>query len=90
MNLSKEQEEKLVLILQGFLGVLIFALSIRNSASVRTKEMKKAMAKNARQEGRLAKREYRWKRKLMNQKYRRKLAENKRRPSVHLRRIMVK
>lgn len=90
MKLSKEQEEKLVLMIQGVLGILIFVLSIRNSATIRTKEMKKIMARNARQEGRLAKREYRWKRKLMNQKYRRKLAENKRRSSVHPRRVMVK
>lgn len=75
MNLTEEQREKVILALQGILGILILALSVKNSAAVRTKEMERAMKRNARREERLARKGYRYREKLLKKQYQRKLAK---------------
>lgn len=75
MKLTKEQKEKMVLAVQGILGVLILALSVKNSARVRTKEMEHVMKRNAKREERLARKAYRYREKLLKKQYQQKLAE---------------
>lgn len=74
MNLSKEQEERLVLGIQAALGILVLALSVRNSAKIKTKEMEKIIARRVKQDGKLAKQEYKWKKKLLAEQYKQKIA----------------
>lgn len=74
MKLSKEQEERLVLGIQAALGILILGLSVRNSARIKTKEMEKIIARRVKQDSRLAKQEYRWKKKLLSAQYKQKIA----------------
>lgn len=75
MNLSKEQEERLVLAIQGGLGILILLLSVRNSAKVKSKEMEKIIKQNIKQAAKLSKEEYKWEQKLLKHQYRQKLAK---------------
>ena len=73
MKLNEEMEEKLVLIIQAVLGVLIIALSVRNSAKMQSDKMKKVLDTDAKQIGRLHKKEYKLQKKLMSRKYKNKL-----------------
>ena len=57
MKLNEEMEEKLVLVIQAVLGVLIIALSVRNSARMQSDKMKKVLDADAKQIGRLHKKE---------------------------------
>ncbi|HIQ94950.1 MAG TPA: hypothetical protein IAB26_00115 [Candidatus Limivivens merdigallinarum] len=75
MNLTDEQREKLIWAIQGILGVMILALSVKNSAKVRTKEMERIMKNNAKREERLAKKNYHYKEKLLKKQYQQKLAK---------------
>ncbi|WP_394926068.1 hypothetical protein [uncultured Robinsoniella sp.] len=72
MKLNEEMEEKLVLIIQAVLGVLIIALSVRNSAKMQSDKMKKVLDADAKQIGRLHKKEYKLQKKLMSRKYKNK------------------
>ena len=72
MKLNEEMEEKLVLIIQAVLGVLINALSVRNSAKMQSDKMKKVLDADAKQIGRLHKKEYKLQKKLMSRKYKNK------------------
>lgn len=69
MKLNEEMEEKLVLVIQAVLGVLIIALSVRNSARMQSDKMKKVLDADAKQIGRLHKKEYKLQKKLMSRKY---------------------
>lgn len=73
MNLTDEQREKLILAIQGILGVMILALSVKNSTKIRTKEMERIMKNNAKREERLAKKNYHYKEKLLKKQYQQKL-----------------
>lgn len=72
MKLNEEMEEKLVLVIQAVLGVLIIALSVRNSARMQSDKMKKVLDVDAKQIGRLHKKEYKLQKKLMSRKYKNK------------------
>lgn len=72
MKLNEEMEEKLVLIIQAVLGVLIIVLSVRNSAKMQSDKMKKVLDADAKQIGRLHKKEYKLQKKLMSRKYKNK------------------
>lgn len=72
MKLNEEMEEKLVLVIQAVLGVLIIALSVRNSARMQSDKMKKVLDADAKQIGRLHKKEYKLQKKLMSRKYKNK------------------
>ena len=73
MKLTKEMEEKLIMIIQAVIGIVIIGLSIKNSAKQQTGEMKKVLAKNAKQIGRMNKMEYKFQKKMMKQKYQKQL-----------------
>lgn len=73
MKLKKEEEEKLVLVIQAVLGLLVIGLSVKNSAKLQSSQMKKVMAKNAKQLGKLQKTEYRLQKKVLKEKYRKKI-----------------
>lgn len=72
MKLNEEMKEKLVLVIQAVLGVLIIALSVRNSARMQSDKMKKVLDADAKQIGRLHKKEYKLQKKLMSRKYKNK------------------
>ncbi|KLU70339.1 MAG: hypothetical protein RHS_3843 [Robinsoniella sp. RHS] len=72
MKLNEEMEEKLVLVIQAVLGVLIIALSVRNSTRMQSDKMKKVLDADAKQIGRLHKKEYKLQKKLMSRKYKNK------------------
>ena len=55
---------------------MILALSVKNSAKVRTKEMERIMKNNAKREERLAKKNYHYKEKLLKKQYQQKLQRN--------------
>lgn len=74
MNISKEQKERLVSGIQAALGILIVALSVKNGAQMKSKEMQKLISRRVKEEGKLAKREYKWKKKLLAKEYKQKIA----------------
>lgn len=73
MNLSREQQEKLTLIIQAALGVLVIALTVRSSAKVQTAQAKKLAKKDAKHTAKLNKAEYKMKSKLLKETYRQKI-----------------
>lgn len=74
MNLSKEHKERLISGIQAGLGLLILALSVKNGARMKSKEMGKLISRRAKAEGKLAKQEYKWKKKLLAKQYKQKIA----------------
>ncbi len=72
MNLSREQQEKLTLIIQAVLGFLVIALSVRSSAKMQTAQAKKLAKKEAKNTTKLNKAEYKMKKKLLKETYRQK------------------
>lgn len=73
MNLTKKQEEKLVMGIQAGVGILIIALAVRNSAQIHGKAMKTVLNKEAKRTGKLKALEYRQQKKLLKRKYKKKL-----------------
>jgi len=49
MKISKEMEEKIVVVIQALLGLLIIWWSIRSSVRVQSEQIRKAMVKGTRQ-----------------------------------------
>lgn len=78
MEITEENKERLVLLVQGGICLLILVLEVLKDLREQKKARKKAAKKNARLEEKLAKKEYKWKERLMNQKYKR-VYENARR-----------
>ena len=72
MNLTKDQKEKLVMAIQAVLGAVFIGLSLKNSAKPQTGQMKKVMAKNAKQAGKLYKLEYKLQKRELKRKYKHK------------------
>lgn len=70
MSLTKDQKEKLVMAVQAVLGALFIGLSIKNSAKTQSDQMKKVLAKNAKQAGKLYKLEYKLQKRELKRKYR--------------------
>lgn len=73
MNLSKDQQEKLTLIIQAVLGVLVIMLSVRSSSKMQTAQAKKIAKKDAKHTAKLNKAEYKMKNKLLRETYKQKL-----------------
>lgn len=69
MKISREQEEKLVMIIQALIGVMVLVFSIKNSTKTQSAQMKKTMAKNAKRIGKLNKMEYKMQKKAIKQQY---------------------
>ena len=72
MKITKEQEEKLILLIQGAVCMLFLGAALHRDAKDQRKVRKKVLAHNARREDKLAKEEYKWKQKLLKQQYKRK------------------
>lgn len=77
MNLSKENEEKVVLAIQAVLGIVIIILSVMNSAKTQSAQLKKVLDKDARNLGKLHKKEYLLQKKLTTKKYKAKIKKLK-------------
>lgn len=79
MKLTQNQQEKLTLAIQGFLGVIIIGMTAMNTAKAESVHAKKLSKKNAREIGKLQKQEYKLKARLMKQQYAGKIAQAKKR-----------
>ena len=77
LQLSKEHKERLISGIQAGLGLLILALSVKNGAQMKSKEMRKLISRRAKAEGKLAKQEYKWKKKLLAKQYKKKIKDKK-------------
>lgn len=77
MQLSKDQQEKITLMIQGVLGAAIIVLSVKNAAAVENAHQKKLARKNAKEISRLQRKEYKLKHRLMKEKYKTKMKKEK-------------
>lgn len=75
MKIKKEDEEKLTLAIQGVIGILIIGLSIKNSVKTQSNQMRKTMAKNAKQMGKLHRLEYRLQKRALTESYSKKMGK---------------
>lgn len=69
MTITKEQEEHLVLLIQGAVCLVFLGAALRKDLKERRKIQKKIEAGNIRREEKLAKQEYKWKKKLLKEEY---------------------
>lgn len=88
MKLSKEQEEKLVMGIQAVLGITIIGLSVKNSAKVQTKAMKKLLKKDVRRSDKLHRLQFKQEKRLLKRKYKDKLRKNSLRRQARYGKIM--
>lgn len=73
MELSKKDLEKLALGIQAAIGIAAAILAIRGSTKAKSRRMRKAMDKEAKQLEKLHRLQYRLERKALKQRYRRKI-----------------
>ncbi len=83
MTLTPSQQEKLTIAIQGTLSVLIISISAVNTVRTQTAFFKKLVRKDARALSRVQIKEYKLRKKLMQQNYRNRIqkAKSKRRKS---------
>lgn len=77
MNISEEQKEQLVLLIQGAVCAAFLGAAVLRESKDQRKIRKKAAASRIRHEEKLAKEEYRWKKKLMRQQGKQKLRKKR-------------
>lgn len=77
MTLTPSQQEKLTIAIQGTLSVLIIGMSAVNTVRVQTAYFKKMSRKDAKALSKIQKKEYKLKKKLMQQTYRNRIRKAK-------------
>ena len=82
LQFTKEQKERLITGIQAGLGILILALSVKNGAQMKSKEMSRLISRRAKADGKLAKQEYKWKKKLLAKQYKQKLKNEKKKKTA--------